>query len=607
MANPLFLRPHTLALALLGAGLLTACGSGGGSDGGVVDPPPPVAPGITLAGVVAKGAALANVSVAVTCATGTGTATTGSSGSYSVTITGGALPCVLKATSSDGGTKLHSVAPASTSSSVTANVTPLTELVVAQLTGKDPATYVAAVVPSTLASTATASAVATAQTALASTLAAGGLNTSTAGDFISGTLVAANGSTTGNAYDQVLDALNAKLVAGGSTLAALTATIAANSPAAPPPPPTDTGVATLPADLLLKPKAANCASLASTRYQLIKLASSPTATVTAVDTVDFDAPTLTSRLPGTQTVVGTWTANGNCRYTSADGADIVVSPAGVVVARATIGLDDTSVAPAARGTKRMVVGLPVQTIAVADLAGNWNLLGWERPQNTSTTFDGTGVNATIASNGAITQARCGDITLPDASCTADTAGLPVFSANAAGGFNMTSTDPTDPYVDRAFAYRAGNGALMMAFIGAYGGDFFVGVKAQTLTLPAVGTVTANWNVDVRVTGLASDPLYYRTHTVASVNSTAGTLVRNTAADGSTVTAPQTLEYNKARDGYLHRVAATATASDGSLVNVREFWALPMRGFGLTGVYLPGTSGTGASSNAIFELSIAKQP
>jgi hypothetical protein len=182
-----------------------------------------------------------------------------------------------------------------------------------------------------------------------------------------------------------------------------------------------------------------------------------------------------------------------------------------------------------------------------------------------------------------------------------------LSANAAGGFNLTSTDPTDPYVDRAYAYRAGNGALMMVFLAAYAGDFDFLVKAQPLTLPTVGTVTANWNVDVRVTGLASDPLSYRTHTVASVNTTTGTLVRNTAADTSTVTAPQTLEYNKARDGYLHRVAATATASDGSLVNVREFWALPLRGFGMTAVYLPGTTGTGASSNAFFELSVSKQP
>jgi hypothetical protein len=147
---------------------------------------------------------------------------------------------------------------------------------------------------------------------------------------------------------------------------------------------------------------------------------------------------------------------------------------------------------------------------------------------------------------------------------------------------------------------------MGVFISA-DGSAGVFTKVRTLTLPAVGTITANWNLDLRVTGLASDPLSGRTHTVASVNTNAGTLVRNTSAVGSSVTVPQTLEYNQARNGYLHRPAAAATASDGSAATVREFWALPLRGFGVTAVYLPATSGTGTSSNALFELSVSKQP
>ena len=149
-------------------------------------------------------------------------------------------------------------------------------------------------------------------------------------------------------------------------------------------------------------------------------------------------------------------------------------------------------------------------------------------------------------------------------------------------------------------------ALMVVLLESHG-DFGFFTKVQPLTLPAVGAVTASWSVDVRVTGLAADPLYYRTHTVVSVNSTAGTLVRNTANDGSTVTVPQTLEYNKARNGYLHRLPATTAASNGSAATVRELWALPLRGFGLTTYYVPATSGTGTSANAVFGVSVQKQP
>lgn len=521
------------------------------------------------------------------------------------------MPCVLKATSSDGVTKLHSVAPASTSSSVTVNVTPLTELVVAQLTGKDPAAYVAAVAPGTLGTTATAGAVAAAQTALASMLTAGGLNTSTAGDFISGTLVAANGSTTGNAHDLVLDALNAKLVAGGGTLAALTTTVAANSPAATGGGGTPTAEVSLPADLLLKPKAPNCVSLASGSYWLIKFAASTGNTVTAVESFELDAPTLTLTFRNAANVAESFklSDNGNCRCKLPDSLtdDIVIAPSGLGVAAATVGADDDSVEAAQRGKRLMMLLVPKQTITVADLAGVWNTGGWER-NDAGTASEAQGVIATVAASGAITQAKCLDtpVTTPESGCSTVTALLPVFGANSAGGFNLTSTDPADPWADRAFAYRAGNGELMVALLGA-GGDFSLLTKARTLTLPTAGTVTAVWNVQQRVNGLATDLLNDRTHTVASVNASAGTLVRNSTSDGGTVTVPETLEYNQSRNGYVHRPAATATASNGVATPVREAWFLPLRGFGLTAYYVPGTSGNGATSNAVFGLSVSKQP
>jgi len=561
---------------------------------------------------VARGAALANASLSATCATGTGTATTNANGGYTLAIAGGALPCVLRATSGDGSTRLHSVAAAGTSASLTVNVTPLTELVVARLTGSDPSAYVTGVVASTLAATVTASNVAAAQASVASTLAAAGLPTSSAGDFISGTLVAAVPGTTGNAYDQVLDALNAQLTSAGTTLAALTTTVAAGNTA----PPSGGGsasnsaVASLPADLLLKPKAANCASLASGRYRLIKQAPSPTGTVTALELFDLDASTLVFSSVSNPADTLRLRANGDCRFSAAAGAasdlDMVVSPAGVLVARAFIGSDDDSVALSARGSFRMIVGLPVQNVAVADLAGTWNTANWIAD---GSSFYAEGLIVTINSSGSLTQIKCGndeDFSVPESACSTFALQTLSFSANSAGGFNLTSTDPNDPFTDRAFAYRAGNGDLMAMFLSADGSMGFL-TKTRTLTLPAVGAVTASWNVASRPSGLASDLLSYNTHTVASVNATAGTLVRNSANDGSSVTVPQTLQYNQSRNGYIHRPAATTTASNGSAATVREAYLLPLRGFGLTPYYLPATSGTGASSNASFGVSVGRQP
>ena len=123
-----------------GAALLSACGGGGGND---ASPTVVAKPATTFSGTAATGAAMAGATVSINCASGTGTATTAANGSYTKDITDVTLPCVLKATSSDGKTVLHSITTPSTGASANsaqvANITPLTQLLVASLAGTDPA------------------------------------------------------------------------------------------------------------------------------------------------------------------------------------------------------------------------------------------------------------------------------------------------------------------------------------------------------------------------------------------------------------------------------------------------------------------------------------
>jgi hypothetical protein len=452
---------------------------------------------------------------------------------------------------------------------------------------------------------ATASAVSAAQSAVASTLTAGGLDTASAGDFMAGTLVAANGSTAGNAYDALLDRLKTQLASSGTTLTTLAKTIAAAAGGSSGATITDNKPG-LPPELLLKPKAANCASLASGAYRVIKFAPSGGNTVSAVGLINFVASTLTQSDPGSADS-STWTANGNCRYSTPDGADVVVSPAGVLVARAKIGMNDTSVAPAARGTTRMVIAFPVQNIAPAELAGSWNFGGWNAGAQPSL-YDIASEIGTIASSGAVTQFKCGGAPLstPESSCPVYTTLLPVISANSAGGFDITGTDPADRYVDRGFAYRAGNGDLMLVALSASGGLTF-GTKVRTLALPLAGDVTPTWHIDVGVAALANASLYSRTRTILSVDPASSTVFRNSANNGSSVTYPETVQYNGGRNGTTYRQAASVTASDGTTVQVREAFSLPLLGFGVTPYYLPPTSGSGAASNALFGVAVVMQP
>ena len=154
-----------LTLALAGAALATlaGCGGGGGSSS-----PAAATPALTLTGTAATGAAISGGPVTVKCASGTGSATTNADGSYTVIVSNGAFPCLAKVTAADGSV-LNSVVTGTGGSSAVANITPVTQLIVASLAGGDPAAYFAAF-DATAATGVTSAKVAAAQTSVVATL-----------------------------------------------------------------------------------------------------------------------------------------------------------------------------------------------------------------------------------------------------------------------------------------------------------------------------------------------------------------------------------------------------------------------------------------------------
>jgi hypothetical protein len=187
-----------LATAGTVVGLLGGCG--GGSSGSTTGS------SVQLSGHAATGMALASATVDIKCATGTGTATTSSSGAYTASLANATLPCVLKVTSIDGSTTLHSVAVGSGGGTVVANLTPLTELVLAQAAGQTPDAFFntfSSAQSATISASTVALALTQVATALNSSVSIGTLNPFTAA------LVPATSSSpaAGNAYDQLLDQL----------------------------------------------------------------------------------------------------------------------------------------------------------------------------------------------------------------------------------------------------------------------------------------------------------------------------------------------------------------------------------------------------------------
>jgi len=196
-------RLHRLSCLVPVALALAACG--GGSDS--ADPATPSTP-LALTGTAATGAAIANKLVEAKCKGAAASANSQNDGTYSIALPGGQLPCVLRVTAADG-TVLHSVATGS-GSAAKANITPVSELVLANLSATAPASFFGSF-DATAAAALTQAKADAAVTAVVGTLKTAGVDLTAAGNVLTGSLVATNGSTAGNALDQGLDVLKTKL------------------------------------------------------------------------------------------------------------------------------------------------------------------------------------------------------------------------------------------------------------------------------------------------------------------------------------------------------------------------------------------------------------
>lgn len=185
---------------------LTACGGGGGSSA-----LPSTSTSLTVTGTAATGLAIAGATVSGKCKLGTGNATTLANGSFTLTVTGGQLPCILQVINPADGTKLHTVVSGADSTAL-ANITPLTEMTTARVLGSEPNVFFAAFDAAVATQKVTTANIASAQTAIGLVF-TGTFDTTGIANFITTPLVAATqGSpTSGDAQDKLLDALKLKL------------------------------------------------------------------------------------------------------------------------------------------------------------------------------------------------------------------------------------------------------------------------------------------------------------------------------------------------------------------------------------------------------------
>lgn len=552
-------RALTATAAAVVLSLLVGCGGGSDSGGGTAATGP-----LTLTGVVAARAAAPARTVDVKCASGTGTATSNTDGSYTVTVTDGQLPCVLRAKGTTDG-DLYSVAYGS-GRTATANLTPLTQLVVASMAGGTPATFYNDF-GADMAALVTTARVDAALGAVQADLTARGINAAGIGNPVTATLVPAGTTQTVNTYGEVLAGLEASLTNAGTTLAQLTTTVAKASP-----------TVRLPAELLSRAQASNCATMRSGKFRFVwirpsSLKSNGDFDSSALATMDATALTASNEF-GTVTSL---TANGTCRYkgrtgTGGDPADAVVSQAGVMLASSTID-----------GVKRFGIGFPEQSLTLADLAGEYNMLQVSSEQGV---VAGHGLSFRLNASGAIESGACQPGEVLARNCTPLSGPFPKLSVNAAGGFTMTSNDPAEPWTDRWFAYRTGSGDVMIMWL-AQDGTFGFASPKVARTLPSVGGASRAWNAAMDMGRVASATTFgettYLTRSIDAATDSYVRTVRNplAATDDSH---DQTIQHNWPRAGWAHLAAGSSLTPGGTSVSFREWVNLRLLGTGLSVTY-----------------------
>ena len=582
MPNASFRRTRMSVAALAACGVLglAACGSGSDSSDDAPGSPSPAEASLTLSGTAATGLAIAGQPVSAKCNGGDGDAMTNEDGSYTITVEGDAsLPCTLRVTTHDGQV-LHSLA-IGTGSTARANITPVSELIVARLAGGDPAAFFDGFDAGTAGALSSES-VQAAAAAIVATLKNAGVDLGDV-DVLGGELVAATSAgAAGNDFDRALDVLRDALASSQTTLAQL---VGAVVQAAPRSTQVSSGVPSLPAELLLRKADANCPSLRSATYRLLMPMDNEEAG--RATTLVFDADSSSASFPNLPDAPAstTFRADGRCKYVvDFDGAEgrLAVSAAGVGILSL----------PGDLGRFHTGLMFPEQTIPVSGLAGDWNSLEWERED--AGLFTALSTEFTITADGVLTNMK--DCPGPrfDACEIEDAGEAETFEAHPAGGYRLVNQAYQDGA--RVFAYRAGGGELMIAAVDPTN-TLVLATRKRAAGLPEVGDSMANFAFAIKRDGTVHNgsagmigdwipgEIDSSDWTVSARDEATGSFVRTNAAG----TRSQTFRVDTPREGFMQR----ESSDNGS-----EMAFLSFRGMGFTAL-------TRTAIDGFFMLSVAK--
>ena len=538
--------------------------------------PQPVTAGLALSGTVSRNAALSGATVNATCQTGSASALTQADGTYSLTVPEGVQPCILSATSATTGLSTYSASVSGNH----ANITTLTDLMVAGAIGKDPGTADALSQSATFAAL-TAGNLSAALQRTVSALQSLGISVPAGVDPITTPLVAGTPlGGPGDAVDQAGVQLAVSLGAANLDLGAFANLLGTATSA----PQAAANVATLAANAgIPTSRLAGCPFAVTGKYWLANSSNGPAAgngnnlselqadfgAMTAVWKSNVTATTRTYSMTAETDSAGVVP----CGVVLASGATQLtfrMSAGGVAGVGAVMG---TASAPVS-GTD-FSLAVFAQPLALSDLAGSWYLTNYDLGEdNTASPTWGkvwtTGFSRMdVAASGAVVQTDCSGATAAGVTTSA-------FSCSGAQSGTGTLAATASPGL---FRYTASSGAAInVAAFRATNGDMaFITQLAAPATWALRSFGAASKRVSNYTIRPVNDSWQSGTWTLSNINSTAtnpgaqqaarSQVFTVTAVDGSRLTRQDnsqppridTLVYDAPYSHMIWRPAAASVA------------------------------------------------
>lgn len=549
--------------------LLAACGGNSSSSPGL----------LSISGTTSTGAALNGASMDARCAngaSGSATSSTDGSGSYTIQIANGVLPCMLRATGTDasGNTiTLHSVADVGTT---TANVTPLTELIVAAATGTLGGTPSDAFAQFASNSD-TQNSLSTQKLSYAKTVVAGAVSAAaTAGSqtvSLTGVDPLTDSFQVGTDNDQLIDKLVAALKKNASTakVSEVIASLSDSIRVVTQDNPTSAAVASseaasTAATVVNQPVAAiaSCPAARNVRYRIV--GSGGGTGLTNVSSFSGNSGTATATWEGdntTETDAFTFDATNPCKFTMLPSGSASNPLTGAFASSGVFVLQASGSSDAGIG-----IGFPEQTITLSELAGTWNAFefsndsGWKNFQNL----------LTLDSAGNFSNVRtCSGTTSSDNTCSTPAGAPTKLVANANGGFDATGGGG---HGGRVFVFKSASGALMLvvALSPLDGGGLIIASPQSEQTPPAVGAVSKGYYVTASPGAGSALTTSFHSYAFKATASDTTSTSWSATLDGATTVLTPVDSWSQPRVGLGYRAPFTEHAAS---------IGMPIKGIGLT--------------------------